>query len=159
MNLTECKFNLKKPILKNWLFIFVSMKNIYIASAVILNPQNELLLVRKQNSVYFQLAGGKIQNSESELDTVIREVQEEIGLRVTQAAVSYLGTHTTQAVNEENTLVHGTVYLINTEEHFVPLAANEIEEFIWMNTNNYKHYKWARLAEEFVQPWWMKLNA
>lgn len=134
------------------------MENIYIASAVILNEQNELLLVRKKESSFFQLAGGKIQENETELETLVREIKEETGLIIPQDSFSFLGLHTTKAVNEDNTLVHGYIYTVRLKHKKTPVAANEIEEFAWINKDNYKKYNWARLAEEFVLPWWLGLK-
>jgi len=134
------------------------MENIYIASAVILNDCNELLLVRKKRSSFFQLAGGKIKKDETELETLVREIREETGFIISAGAFSFLGTHTTKAVNEENTLVHGSIYTVRLENGTEPVAANEIEEFAWITKDNYKEYTWARLAEEFVLPWWLELK-
>ena len=64
------------------------MKHICIASAVILNTNNELLLVRKKGSNYFQLTGGKIDPNETEIQTVIREIKEEIGLTVSMGELT-----------------------------------------------------------------------
>lgn len=133
------------------------MKNIYIASAVILNKKNELLLVRKKKSKYFQLTGGKIDPDETEIDTVIREIEEEIGLHVSMDQLTYLGKHETIAVNEKDTRVHGSIFIVQLQEDFVPKIAHEIEEYVWINPSNYTQYTWAHLAEEFVQPWWLQL--
>ena len=133
------------------------MKHIYIASAVILNTNNELLLVRKKGSNYFQLTGGKIDPNENEIQTVIREIKEEIGLSISMSELTYLGEHETHAVNEAETIVHGSIFIVKVENDFIPIIANEIEEYIWLNNNNYTQYTWAHLAEEFVQPWWLQL--
>lgn len=135
------------------------MKHIYIASTVILNPNNELLLVRKKGSDYFQLVGGKIQKGESEIETVIRETFEEIGLQLTYSDLTYLGEHETQAVNEIETRVRGSIFIVHLSTPFTPLIANEIEAFVWITLANYQQYQWAHLAKEFVQPWWLKLNS
>lgn len=133
------------------------MKHICIASAVILNTNNELLLVRKKGSNYFQLTGGKRDPNETEIQTVIREIKEEIGLTVSMGELTYLGEHQTKAVNEIETIVHGSIFIVKIENVFTPIIANEIEEYVWLNKNNYTQYTWAHLAEEFVQPWWLKL--
>lgn len=133
------------------------MKHIYIASAVILNTKNELLLVRKKGSNYFQLTGGKIDSNETEIETVIREIKEEIDLHVSIDQLTYLGEHETRAVNETDTIVHGSIFIIQITTNFTPEIGDEIEDFVWLNTSNYKNYQWAHLAEEFVQPWWLRL--
>lgn len=134
------------------------MENIYIASAVILNDRNELLLVRKKKSSFFQLPGGKIQENETELQSLEREIWEETGLVISAGAFSFLGRHTFKAVNEKDTLVHGSVYTARLKHGPEPVAANEIEEFAWITKDNHKKYTLARLAEEFVLPWWLGLK-
>lgn len=134
------------------------MENIYIASAVILNDQNDLLLVRKRKSSFFQLPGGKIQENETELRSLVRELREETGLDIPAGAFSFLGRHTTMAVNEKDTLVHGSIYTATLGPAATPVAASEVEECVWITKDNYKKYTWARLAEEFVLPWWLALK-
>lgn len=133
------------------------MKKIKIASAAIINSKKELLLVRKKNSTFFQLAGGKINENETKLETVIREIHEEIGLIVTENQLKFLGEHQTKAVNELDTTVQGSLFLIILEADFKPEIANEIEEYAWLNHSNYENYKWAHLAKEFILPIWLKL--
>ena len=69
----------------------------------------------------------------------------------------HLHEHTTLAVNESDTLVHGSIFIVQVTNEFTPIIANEIEEYIWLNKENYTQYTWAHLAEEFVQPWWLQL--
>lgn len=133
------------------------MKTLHIASAAIINPKKELLLVRKKNSEFYQLTGGKMQNGENDIETIIREAKEEIGLEIQPQQLTFLGSHQTKAVNEHNTMVHGTVYWLHLPYFFEPAIANEIDEFVWMNKNNYQEYSWAHLAKELVQPKWLAL--
>lgn len=118
-----------------------------------------MLLVRKKNSEYFQLTGGKINANETEIETVIREIKEEIGLELQSNQLNHLGVHETKAVNETETLVHGSIFIVQLKHIFIPQIDNEIAAYIWINKSNYKNYKWAHLAEEFVQPWWLKLHS
>lgn len=132
------------------------MEKITIASAMILNNKNEILLVRKKGSTYFQLPGGKIKNNESYFQTLQRELQEEINLTIEEKNCIFLGNHQTQAVNEKNTIVIGNLFeVIETNINSIQIQ-NEIEEMAWLNPLNYKNYKWAHLAEEFILPIWLK---
>lgn len=133
------------------------MKTIHIASVAIINPNKELLLVCKKNSEFYQLTGGKIQKGEQDIETIIREAHEEIGLKILPEQLTFLGLHKTQAVNENNTIVHGSVYWLHLNHFFEPIIANEIEKFAWMNKKNYHKYTWAHLAKELVQPKWLSL--
>lgn len=134
------------------------MKKIEIASVAILDTQGRLLLVRKKGSVFYQLVGGKIKAGETLVDTIIRETEEEIGLFLAPKQLTFLGQHTTEAVNERETLVCGHVYTSFLTFDFIPTVANEIEEFAWLDYNSYKKYMWAHLAEELVLPWWLALK-
>lgn len=134
------------------------MQKIHIASSMILSPDNEMLMVRKKGSTYYQLAGGKIDSHETAEVTVAREIKEELGLDISDLYIDFLGTHETQAVNEKSTIVNGSIFKITLSEklHFKPNA--ELEEVVWINYQNYKNYKLAHLAEEFVLPKWLALR-
>nr|WP_297307857.1 NUDIX domain-containing protein [uncultured Flavobacterium sp.] len=132
------------------------MNTITIASAMILNKKNEILLVRKKDSTYFQLPGGKIKTNETIIETLQRELQEEINLSVKEKNCVFLGNHQTEAVNEKNTIVIGNLFeVIDTNIDSIKIQ-NEIEEMVWLNASNYNNYKWAHLAEEFILPIWLK---
>lgn len=134
------------------------MNKIYIASAMILNDKNEILLVRKKNSEYFQLPGGKIKNNESNFETLRRELFEEINLLIEEINCLPLGKHETKAVNEKNTIVNGNLFeIVHTNLSNISIK-NEIVEMAWINILNYKSYKWAHLAEEFILPIWLNRN-
>lgn len=132
------------------------MNKITIASAMILNSKKEILLVRKKGSTYFQLPGGKVNNNETFIETLKRELFEEINLNIEEAKCIFLGNHETLAVNEKNTRVCGNLFeVIDTNTDNIQIK-NEIEEMAWISQSNYKDYKWAHLAEEFILPIWLK---
>lgn len=133
------------------------MKTIHIASVALFNSKNELLLVRKKESTYFQLTGGKLEPQELPTQTVVRETWEEIGFQINTEDLVFLKEHTTKAVNETNTFVHGTIYTLHTGKEFDPQIASEIASAAWLNASNYKTYKWAHLAEEVVLPYCLTL--
>jgi len=131
---------------------------IYIAAAMILDPALQLLLVRKKGSPYYMLPGGKFEAGEELKDTLRRELLEELDFEVQEADIVFLGSHETNAVHEKDTRVHGSICQINllTDRDFKPHA--EIEEVVWVHQGNYKNYKFAHLAEEFILPKWLSLH-
>lgn len=132
------------------------MNKITIASAMILNNNKEILLVRKEGSTFFQLPGGKVNNNETHFETLKRELFEEIHLEIEEPNCIFLGNHETDAVNEKNTRVCGNLFeVIDTNIDNIQIQ-NEIEEMAWISQSNYKDYKWAHLAEEFILPIWLK---
>jgi 8-oxo-dGTP pyrophosphatase MutT (NUDIX family) len=132
------------------------MNRIRISSAVLLNDTNDLLVVRKKNSSFYMLPGGKIDDGESLIQTLIRELHEELDLRFSEDSFTFLGTHETNAVNESNTIVEGNIFLLDK-----PLGLNnishhaEIEEVIWISKKDYNDYQLAHLLKEFALPKWL----
>ncbi|WP_413512698.1 NUDIX hydrolase [Myroides odoratus] len=130
-------------------------KTIYLASAIITNPFNHFLTVRKRGSIYFMLAGGKIESEETPITALQRELKEELGLAMDLTKTHYLGTHQTQAVNEPNTLVHATVYHLELPVLSIHPQA-ELEEVKWLTFDTYKQVPLANLLKEFALPYWLK---
>ncbi|WP_223579972.1 NUDIX hydrolase [Sphingobacterium sp. GVS05A] len=131
------------------------MHRIVICSAMMLNPEGELLMVRKKGSKYFQLPGGKIVAGESDSEALVRELREELQFDTVPATLQFIGRHVTQAVNERDTLVEGYIYLIKLAMKFDFQPQAELEEVQWINKCNWQDYRFAHLAEEFVIPKWL----
>lgn len=122
---------------------------------MMLNPEGELLMVRKKGSKYFQLPGGKIAAGESDSEALLRELREELQFDTDPATLQFIGRHVTQAVNERDTLVEGYIYLIKLAVKLDFPAQAELEEVQWINKGNWQDYQLANLAEEFVIPKWL----
>lgn len=122
---------------------------------MMLNPEGELLMVRKKSSKYFQLPGGKIAAGESDSEALVRELREELQFDADPATLQFIGRHVTQAVNERDTLVEGYIYLIKLAMKFDFPPQAELEEVQWINKANWQDYRLAHLAEEFVIPKWL----
>lgn len=129
---------------------------IRIASAIILNKNKEMLVVRKRNSLFYMLPGGKIEANESLIETLIRELKEELDLNFSAADFSFLGTHEAVAVNESNTIVQGNIFILNDSLSLSNIVNHsEIEEVTWISKSNYQDFQLAHLLEEFALPRWL----
>lgn len=131
------------------------MNKIYLAGAMIVDPDNRLLVVRKKNSLYYMMPGGKIEKGELSSQALVRELKEELDLNISIRDFEYMGFHETEAVNEADTLVRGEVFKIELKEHLNIVPQAELEEAIWLTVDNYKQYQLAHLIEEFTVPIWL----
>lgn len=130
-------------------------KTIRVASALLLNSNKDLLVVRKHKSSYFMLPGGKIENGEQLIDTLLRELHEELDLTFTSNDFTFLGTHETIAANEEDTIVQGNIFRLNKPFDLSVNFQAEIEELKWIKKDDYQQYQLAHLLKEFALPKWL----
>lgn len=131
------------------------MNKIYLAGAMIVDPGNRLLVVRKKTSSYFMMPGGKIEKGELSSQALVRELKEELDLDIPLRELEYMGFHETEAVNEPDTLVRGEVFRIAFKNNLPIVPQAEIEEAIWITIDDYKNYKLAHLLQEFTVPIWL----
>ncbi|MBB1140787.1 NUDIX domain-containing protein [Myroides sp. WP-1] len=130
-------------------------QTLYLASALITNEAGSLLTVRKKGSIYYMMAGGKIEPGETPIEALQRELKEELDLAIESHLIHHLGTHQTQAVNEANTIVHATIYHLKlVNPILVPHA--ELEEIRWLTYDTYQQVPLAHLLEEFSIPIWLQ---
>ncbi|TWP50929.1 NUDIX domain-containing protein [Lentzea tibetensis] len=91
----------------------------------------EVLGTRSHGKDTYYLPGGKREPGESDVDTLVREIREELSVRIDPATAEHLGTFEAQAHGRaDGTIVRMTCY---TARHSGELApANEIAELAWL---------------------------
>ena len=124
------------------------MKTITVAAAIILNPQHELLLVRKKHTEFFMQVGGKLEPNEAPEVTILREIQEEIGCAA--EIEQFIGRFETLAANEPDHRLVSYVYVITLLDQ--PKIDAEIAAMQWVSLDDQKT-KLAPLTREVVMPW------
>jgi len=124
------------------------MNVITVAAAVILNPQQQLLLVRKQQTQMFMQVGGKLEAHETPEQTMLREIQEEIGCEA--EILQFLGRFETATANEPNHLLVSYVYEVQLKQE--PQIAAEIAEMKWIDLDD-QTTPLAPLTRDIVIPW------
>ena len=125
-------------------------RTIRIAAALIDDEMGRLLLVRKAGTRWFMQAGGKIENGESPLAALQRELNEEIGLDLADEQLHYLGRFSAPAANETNCIVEAEVFHVRV--HHKPNARMEIEETIWVDHTAASALPLAPLTRDHIVP-------
>lgn len=91
--------------------------------------EGHLLVVRKRGTKTFILPGGKPEGGEKDLETLSRELQEELGCTLTEAR--FEGAFTDTAADLVNTVVTVRLYAGKLRGELRP--ASEIEELAWVS--------------------------
>lgn len=130
---------------------------IRIAAALILRTNGDTLLVRKHGATAFMQPGGKIEPSENPVDALLRELQEEIGLRLAADALKPLGRFEAPAANEPDHFVRADVFVAEIGDMPVARAA-EIAEIRWISPEDPGDIMLAELTGRHILPAWLRLR-
>lgn len=123
-------------------------KTITVAAAIILNSEQQILLVRKQNTACFMQVGGKLELNEAPEHAMIREIQEEVGCEAT--IEKFIGRFETATANEPDYQLISYLYLVSLNQS--PKIQAEIAEIKWIDVENQQH-NLAPLTTDIVIPW------
>ncbi|MET0812766.1 MAG: NUDIX domain-containing protein [Microbacterium sp.] len=126
----------------------MSARVIHVSAAVITDDAGRLLLVRKAGTTAFMQPGGKPEPGESAAETLSRELEEEIGVRIPVAELRPLGSFTAHAANEPGFLVVAEVFEADLAGA-APVIAAEIEELRWVTAEDAGDLEIAPLARTY----------
>lgn len=102
--------------------------------------QGRILCARSRGKDVFYIPGGKREGAETDLETLLREVEEELAVALLPATATHLGTYEAQAHGQpDGVLVRMSCYA--GEYRGTPAASNEIEEISWLSYGD-----WGRVA-------------
>ena len=97
-----------------------------------------ILSTRSQGKDVYYLPGGKREPGESDVDTLVREVQEELAVTIDPTTAVHEGTFTAQAHGHATGVaVQMTCY--SARYQGVPTASNEIAEVRWLTYADRDH--------------------
>lgn len=123
---------------------------IRIAAALIEDGAGRLLLVRKAGTNWFMQAGGKIEDGESPVSALRRELVEEIGLVLAEDDARHLGRYAAPAANEPGQIVDADIFHVRTRQH--PAPRSEIEEAVWVDPVTALALPLAPLTRDHILP-------
>lgn len=127
------------------------VRSIRVSAAVITDADGRLLLVRKAGTTAFMQPGGKPEAGEDAAQTLIRELHEEIGLRLDPADLTSLGEFTAPAANEPGFAVVADVFRVDIGDQ-QPVTDAEIEELRWVDRAAASALEVAPLAAAYFLP-------
>lgn len=123
---------------------------LHIAAACLFDERGRLLLVRKRNTRFFMLPGGKREPGEDARTALKRELLEELELQLDDAALQPLGQFQAPAANEADTWLQANLFHAALPHSVQPAA--ELEELRWLDTAQPLPDDLAPLLRERVLP-------
>lgn len=91
----------------------------------------KILSTRSRGKDVYYIPGGKREPGESDLDTLVREIDEELAVAIVPATAAHMGTFQSQAHGHaDGVMVRMACY--TAEFSGSPAAAGEIEEIVWL---------------------------
>ena len=129
---------------------------IRIVAALVRDSTGRVLLVRKRGTKAFMQPGGKLQDSESHLSALGRELSEELDSSMEPASAVYLGTFTAPAANEKGCVVEAALYSVKLTA--AVRTSSEIDEIIWLPPDPPYSVTLAPLTRDEVLPLAMQMG-
>jgi 8-oxo-dGTP diphosphatase len=123
--------------------------DIHKAGAVLIQDR-KFLITRARGKDFFVAPGGKLEAGETSEQALIREMMEEVQLPLKTSDFDHIGTFFATAAGSDDKKLRMDVYLIKGE-HPEPVAASEIEEIRWINTQS-SGFKLGSIFEHDVMP-------
>jgi 8-oxo-dGTP pyrophosphatase MutT (NUDIX family) len=103
--------------------------------ALIIIENGKILSTKSIGKNKYYIPGGKRENNETDQQTLIREIKEELSVDILQETIKYVGTFTAQSDGaKEGINVKMTCY--KADYLGVLQQNNEIEEIRWLNYND-----------------------
>lgn len=108
------------------------------------------LVTRAYGKDVFVAPGGKLESGETAIAALIREMMEEVKVKISSTNLELIGTFRASAAGNESKMLEMDVFIIRHSEG-EPLPSSEIEEIRWVNTQT-TSIKLGSIVEHEVMP-------
>ena len=100
--------------------------------ALIKIENGQILSTKSKGKNKYYIPGGKRENNETDEQTLIREIQEELSVDIIPESIEYIGTFKAQSDGDaKGIIVKMTCY--KADYIGIPKESNEIAEIKWLN--------------------------
>jgi len=127
------------------------MPDIHVSAAVIVDDAGRALVVRKRGTSRFMQPGGKPEPGETAATALIRELEEELSLRVAETDLTPLGRFASAAANEPGHRVVADAFAVRAAPEDV-VAQAELAELRWLERGDWHSVPLAPLSTEHLLP-------
>jgi 8-oxo-dGTP diphosphatase len=103
-------------------------------SGLIIIENDDLLVVRKENTYFYLLPGGLLELGETDEEALLREIYEELSCGLVEDSLAYFGTFEEEAANEPDSIIHINTYFGQLVGQ--PSPNSEIVEVLWFGKGN-----------------------
>lgn len=119
--------------------------------AGILIKDRKILVEKDIDKDFFIAPGGKPESGESDTQTLVRELQEELLISVDPVNLEKIGTYTAPAAGQEHRTVYMQVYLVKKWTGTIT-PGHKVEELLWINSLTPAEIKVGSIFQHEVVP-------
>ncbi len=124
--------------------------DVYKAGGILIKD-GKFLVTRSKGKDIFYAPGGRIEQGEDSENALVRELEEELSIRVKKEHLKPLGTFLHPSAGEDHLTIKMDVFLVEAWEGKIA-PSNEIEEFLWISSNPPSNIKIGSIFGEEVLP-------
>ncbi|PIN76238.1 hypothetical protein COV18_00365 [Candidatus Woesearchaeota archaeon CG10_big_fil_rev_8_21_14_0_10_37_12] len=129
------------------------MKTMVAEYAIILNEKNEFLMVKLKNHSW-HFPGGRLNECETSITALKREVKEETNLEITNINPIF-----TRCFDEGENHKYGVFFSARVKEPYTVKISDEHNDFAWFNKNQLSEiHFWQPFYKELLERYFKQLS-